>query len=56
MIRKIFLTALIVLFTSVIFGQKIRKESGVYVNEKGEKYTGTYISYYQDDAKNQCTL
>jgi len=49
-LKAILLTASI-LFTIISFAQKITKKEGVYVNTNGKKYTGVYISYYQDDVK-----
>ena len=40
-----------ILFTTILFAQKITKQNGVYVDEEGKKYSGVYISYYQDDVK-----
>jgi len=46
-----------ILFTVALFitivsnAQQITKKEGVYVNEEGQKYSGVYISYYQDEAK-----
>jgi len=40
-----------ILLTSILFAQKITKQNGVYVDAAGEKYSGVYISYYQDDVK-----
>lgn len=39
------------LLTTILFAQKITKKNGIYVNEEGEKYSGVYISYHQDDVK-----
>ena len=51
MSKKAFLGISMILIVTIMFGQQITKKNGVYVNEKGEKYTGTYISYYQGEVK-----
>ncbi|MGB0882719.1 MAG: toxin-antitoxin system YwqK family antitoxin [Vicingaceae bacterium] len=49
-LKTVLLTATILL-ASTIFGQKITKKDGIYVDEEGKKYSGIYVSYYQDDVK-----
>ncbi len=48
---KAVLFAVVFLTTTLLFGQKITKKEGIYVNENGKKYSGIYVSYYQDDVK-----
>ena len=50
-IKSIIIFTALAFFTTVIFGQQITKKKGVYVNENGDKYSGVYISYYQDNVK-----
>ena len=46
----LFITALIC--SSIVFGQKIIKKDGIYVDEISlEEYSGTYISYYDNGEK-----
>jgi antitoxin component YwqK of YwqJK toxin-antitoxin module len=49
-LKAILFTATILL-TTILFAQKITKQNGVYVDEEGQKYSGVYISYYQDGVK-----
>ena len=39
------------LTTTTLLAQKITKKNGSYVDDKGNNYSGVYISYYQDDTK-----
>lgn len=39
------------LLATILSAQKISNKEGVYVDEKGHKYSGLYISYYEDDVK-----
>jgi len=39
------------LFITILSAQKISKKEGVYVDKKGNKYSGIYISYYQENIK-----
>jgi len=39
------------LFSISSFAQQINKEKGVYVDEKGKKYTGVYIAYYSNGVR-----
>ena len=49
-LKAIFFTTTI-FFTTILFAQKITKKNDVYVDATGKKYSGVYISYYQDDVK-----
>jgi len=49
--KSIILFTALIFISSAIFAQQITKKEGVYVNEKGEKYSGVYISYYQENVK-----
>jgi antitoxin component YwqK of YwqJK toxin-antitoxin module len=51
MIKSIITLIVGLFFTTILFSQQITKKNGVYVGDNGEKYSGVYISYYQDDTK-----
>ena len=34
-----------------LFGQQIKKTAGFYIDENGEKYSGIYVSYFNDGTK-----
>ncbi len=48
---KTTLIVISILFSTALFSQQITKKNGFYVNEKGEKYSGIYISYFPDNSK-----
>lgn len=50
-IRSLITFAALTLFTATVFSQQITKKEGFYVNDKGEKYSGVYVSYYQNEVK-----
>lgn len=50
--KKLFLLLIVsLLFNALMLAQQITKKDGYYLTEKGDKYTGVYISYYTDGAK-----
>jgi len=50
-IKSIAILTVLALFTTGLFAQQITKKNGAYVDEAGRKYSGVYISYYQDGVK-----
>ncbi len=49
-VKVIFVVATL-FFAATLFGQQITKKGGVYLDENGSKYSGVYISYYQNNTK-----
>ena len=48
---RLTLLFVILLFVITLFGQKITKKEGFYMDENAKNYSGIYVSYYPNGNK-----